>query len=124
MPWKRLLRLLAVLAVVTVAVLAAPVLWLAVDEGAVPEAADAPALPPGVSVTRDEVLCGSGGCWRELTLRGTDGQRAVDVAASVGPSDETCRARGLLDRRRVCSGVRVVGNEVRLYLQFDRSLTG
>ncbi|WP_456599887.1 hypothetical protein [Blastococcus sp. SYSU DS0616] len=111
----------AVLAVATALVLAAPTLRLAFDEGAVPPSSDTPALPTGVTVAREEVACGSGGCWRELTLRGPRGQSAADLAASVGLPQEVCSARSLLDRRRVCTGIHVIGERVLLYVQFDRS---
>lgn len=104
-------------------VLFGPVLWLAVDEEAVPASSDVPALPAGVTVTHEDVQCGSGGCWRELRLRGTGGQSAAEIAAGVGLQHETCQARSLLDRRRVCSGVSVIGDDVRLYVRFDRPLS-
>jgi hypothetical protein len=111
-----------VLAVCVALFLVAPVLWLAVDEGAVPASSDAPALPAGVTVAHEEVMCGSGGCWRELTLNGPDGQAPAELAAILGLPHETCSARSLLDRRRVCSGVTVIGEKVLVYVQFDRSL--
>ncbi|SDY64611.1 hypothetical protein SAMN05660209_03377 [Geodermatophilus africanus] len=55
--------------------LAVPVLWtqwLAIAEGAVPPSTDV-ALLAGVVVAHEDVGCGSGGCWRELTLRGPGG---------------------------------------------------
>lgn len=97
-----------------------PVVSLALDEGAVPPSSDAPSLPVGVRVVDEEVLCGSGGCYRELRLRGPEGQPPDELAASVGLQEEACAPRSLLDRRRVCSGVHVVGDDVVLYVQFDR----
>jgi hypothetical protein len=101
-------------------VLVAPVVSLAVDEGAVPSSSDIPPLPTGVTA-REEERCGSGGCYLWLTLRGPAGQSAEQLAASVGPPQQTCHARGLLDRRRVCSGVEVLAGRVFLYVRFDRS---
>ncbi|MGY1605427.1 hypothetical protein [Geodermatophilus sp. SYSU D00815] len=71
---------------------------------------------------REEVHCGSGGRWREVQLSGPETRSAGDLAASVGLPQEACAARSLLDRRRVCSGVRVAGGRVFLYVRFDRSL--
>ncbi|WP_167305964.1 hypothetical protein [Nocardioides euryhalodurans] len=45
----------------------------------------------------------------------------MEVAASVGISGESCAARSLLDRRVVCTWLKIVGDEVRLFQQFDRS---
>ena len=107
-------------AVVTGLVLAAPVLWLRIDEAGVPPLSDA-RLPAGATVRHEEIQCGSGGCWRELTLDGLPGNSSEERAASIGHPHETCRARSLIDRRRVCTGVTVVGQRIRLYLQYDRS---
>jgi hypothetical protein len=56
----------------------------------------------------------------ERTLTGPD-ESPAELAASVGPPGETCRARSLLDRRRACSGVDVLGNRVVLHVRYDRS---
>lgn len=112
---------LGALVVLTVLVLVLPVLWLQVDEGAVPGASDVPALPAGVAVAHEDVQCGSSGCWRELRLSGPEGRSPAEIAASVGLSHERCAARSLLDRRRICTGVTVVGEQVRLYVRYDRS---
>jgi hypothetical protein len=114
--------LVAGLALAFVVFVATPLLWLTVDETAVPSLDDMPPLPVGVAVAQQEVHCGSGGCWREVTLTGPANQSPPQLAASVGPAREICRARGLLDRREVCRGVQVSGEKVRLYLQFHRPL--
>ena len=41
-------------------------------------------------------------------------------AHGLGLERETCEARSLFDRRRVCTGLNVVSNRVTLYLAFDR----
>ena len=107
-------------AVLTGLVLAAPVLWLQIDEAGVPPLSDA-RLPDGVTVRHEEIRCGSGGCWRELSLDGLPGDSSEERAASIGHPHETCRARSLIDRRRVCSFVTVVGQRIRLHLRYDRS---
>jgi hypothetical protein len=100
-----------------------PVVSLAFDEAAVPAVSDAPPLPEGVTVAHEEVLCGSGGCWRELTLDGPGGRSAGQLSAWLGvePGQEVCAARNLVDRRRVCSGVIELREGAGLYLSFDRS---
>ena len=77
--------------VLAAVVLAAPVLSLVFDEGAVPASSDVPPLPAGVSVVGEEIDCGSGGCWRELTLQGLEGRSPEERAARVGMPHETCR---------------------------------
>ena len=114
--------LFAVLLGLVAVALVAPVWWLEVDESAVPPSADVPSLPVGVTIEHEEVACGSGGCWRALMLRGPEHQSPAELAASVGLPRETCRVRSLLDLRKVCSGVGVVGERVVLYVQFHRPL--
>ncbi len=97
--------------------LVVPVLWVNLDEAAIPPAS---AIPEGVTVVTDGRGCGSGGCWRDLRLRPDEGQSADELAA-LGLERERCTALSWLDRRRVCTGGDVVGDEVRLYQQYDRS---
>lgn len=105
---------LAGLGLLVAALLIAPVVWLALDDTAVPAASDAPDLPDGVTVAEDEVLCASGGCWRQLTLTG---RAASDL---TGIASESCAARSLIDRRVVCTWLDFVDGEARLSLRFDR----
>ena len=88
--------------------LVVPVVRLAVDEGSVPSNRAARAVPAGVEVVAAEVQCGSGGCWRDLTLRWLD-HPAADLRARLGlpPGGMTqrCRAASLVDRRYACVGV-------------------
>lgn len=120
---KRLLLLLALLITVVGVALFGPVVMIEIGDGAaIPPSSDGPDLPAGVDVASDERQCGSGGCWRELTLRGPEHQTAEELAASLDLAEESCRTRSLLDRRRVCTGVTIAGDEVRIYVQFDRRL--
>lgn len=114
--------MVVVLSALAMVFLAAPVLWLTIDEAAVPPASDAPSLPDGVRAADQEVNCASGGCWREWRLSGPQTQSAAGVRDSLGISHEDCAPRGLLDRREVCTWLNVVDGEVRLYLQFKRPL--
>ena len=116
-------RVVLALALSGVVYFVVPVLSLAFDEAAVPAVSDAPPLPEGVTVAHEDVLCGSGGCWRELTLDGPGGRSAGELAAWLGvePGQEICEARNLVDRRRVCSGVSDPARGAVGYLRFDRS---
>lgn len=105
-----------------VAAVTAPVLWLAIDETALPPATDAPPLPDGFAATDPRVNCASGGCWREWTVSGPHAWSTAEVAAGINSTGERCGPRSLLDRREVCWGLEVVGEEVRLFLRFDRPL--
>ncbi|MPV36826.1 hypothetical protein [Georgenia subflava] len=119
---KRLLVLLALLVTVAGVALLRPVVMIEIDDGwAIPPSSDAPDLPAGVTIASDERQCGSGGCWRELTLHGPEHQTPEELAATLDIPEEVCRARSLLDRRRVCTGV-TTHDHVRVYLQFDRHL--
>lgn len=99
----------SVLVVVLVTLwLVVPLLSLAVDEGSVPSNRAARAVPAGVEVVTSEEQCGSGGCWRDLTLR-WPGRSVADLRAKLGlpPGDtsQRCRAASWVDRRRACLGV-------------------
>lgn len=88
--------------------LVVPLLRLAVDEVSVPTDRTARAVPSGVEVVTSEERCGSGGCWRDLTLR-WPGRSATDLRArlDLAPDGTTqrCRAASVLDLRRACVGV-------------------
>ncbi|WP_147264093.1 hypothetical protein [Desertihabitans brevis] len=127
------IAVLSACAVGLAAAVAAPVLWLQVDEMAVPPAAELAPLPAGVTVVADEVQCASGGCWRELTVDGSEGGSEAELAAGVGAAlglptgidgepGESCHARSWLDLRRVCTGVGVRRGDVYVYLQYERLL--
>lgn len=119
---KRLFVLLALLVTIAGVALVGPVVMIEVDDGwAIPPSSDAPDLPAGVTIASDERQCGSGGCWRELTLRGAELEELEALAATLGMPEEVCRARSLLDWRRVCTGV-TVGDHVRVFLRFERRL--
>ncbi|RYY06888.1 MAG: hypothetical protein EON55_22390, partial [Alphaproteobacteria bacterium] len=88
--------------------LVVPLLRLAVDESSVPSDRAAQALPAGAQIVTAELQCGSGGCWRDLTLRWPD-HSATELRAKLGlPPGSTvqrCRPASLLDRRYACVGV-------------------
>ena len=117
MPWRTLLRGILAPAILLALVLVTPVLWLGIDEGGVPSSY-VPPLPAGVTVEREEVLCGSGGCWRQLELSGPVADPEPLLPQGVGVQHEVCRPLGLLDRRQVCSHL---GGPRLLIVQFDRS---
>ena len=108
------------LVVVAVLALAAPALLVRWDEAAVPPSSDVPALPADVTITADEVFCGSGGCYRTVRLRPAAGQTPLELATVLALPHEECSARSLLDRRVVCTGLHVLDDEVSVYLLFDR----
>ena len=122
MGWKTVALLVALLLEVAVFGLGAPVVLLVIDEAAVPPASAAPDLPAPVTATHRGVKCGSGGCWREWTLRGPEGTSGTELADSLDLADERCSARSLLDRRVVCTWVDG-GREARLFVRYDRPLT-
>ena len=122
MRWRTVGAVVVLLTGLVVAALAAPVLWLTIDEAAVPPASEAPALPEGVTAESKGVSCASGGCWREWTLSRPPSPSGRRLAERLDLSEESCVPPGLLDRRRVCTWVNVVGGEVHLYVQYDRPL--
>lgn len=100
---------MAVLALVLVTLwLVVPLLRLAVDEGSVPSNRAAKAVPTGVEIVSAEVQCGSGGCWRDLTLRWPE-HSTTELRTRLGlpppGTAQRCRPASLLDRRHACVGV-------------------
>ncbi|WP_369375104.1 hypothetical protein AB1046_10705 [Promicromonospora sp. Populi] len=109
------------LAVVAAVGLTFPPLWLLVDEWAKPPASALPALPDGARVVAEDMGCGSGGCWRELTVDAPDGMSGEELAAEVMPEGETSAFQGVLDLRRVVTGVMDTGaGSARFYVGYDR----
>jgi hypothetical protein len=109
------------LAVIAAVALVLPPLSLAVDESAMPPASSLPALPEGARVTGEDMGCGSGGCWRELTVDAPHGMSGEELAAEVLPDGGVCPFQGTFDLRRVCSWVMETGAEsVQVNLQYDR----
>jgi hypothetical protein len=109
------------LAAVAVVALALPPLSLAVDEMAMPPASALPALPEGARVTGEEMGCGSGGCWLELTVDAPRGMSDEELKAEVLPDGEECGFRGVLDLRRVCAGaIDIETNPAQFFVRYER----
>jgi len=116
-----MVRGVVALAVAAALGLSLPLLLLALDESAMPPASSLPALPDGARVTAEDMGCGSGGCWLELTVDAPAGMSGEALAAETLADGEECAFRGVLDLRRVCAGV--IGVEVeaaRFYVQYER----
>jgi hypothetical protein len=109
------------LAAIAAAALALPPLSLAVDESAVPPASSLPALPEGARVTGEDMGCGSGGCWLELTVGAPHGMSGKELVTEVLPDGRSCAFQGTFDLRRVCSWVMETKAEsVQVNLQYER----
>src|SRR5690348_10997596 len=116
MPWRTLMRWLVASAVLLGLVLLLPVLWMkTVDEAGVPTGV--PPLPAGVTVVGEDMRCGSGGCWRELELRGPVDVQVEGWPDGTGWPHQVCRVASLFDRRQVC--IYLTGAD-RLVVQYDR----
>lgn len=101
--------------------LSVPLLLLALDESAMPPASSLPALPDGARMAAEDMGCGSGGCWLELTVDAPAGMSGEELAAETLSDGEECAFRGVLDLRRVCAGVIDVEEEAaRFYVQYER----
>ena len=98
-----------------------PPLWLIVDESAMPPASVLPTLPDGARVVGQDMGCGSGGCWRELTVEAPAGMSGEELAARVLPDGSASAFQGVLDLRRVTSAVMdVEAGSARFAVQYDR----
>lgn len=117
----RVLRWVIAFGIVAAVLLAAPVIWVHINDAAVPPG---PKVPADVTVLSRDVFCGSGGCYRELVLVGSTGQSGLDLVAALElqVGSEECRPRSLIDRRSACRYVEGVdGDEVRLTTYYDRN---
>lgn len=91
-----------VVAVLVTLWLVVPLLRLAVDEMSVPADRAARAVPSGVEVVTSEEQCGSGGCWRDLTLRWpcrSTAELCTRLGLAPNGTTQRCRAASFLDRR-------------------------
>jgi hypothetical protein len=118
---RSVVRGVVALAAIAVVALALPPLSLAVDESAIPPTSALPALPDGARVTGEEMGCGSGGCWLELTVDPPQGMSDKELTAEVLPDGYECAFRGVLDLRRACTGVIDVETKtVQFFVQYER----
>jgi hypothetical protein len=67
------------------------------DEGALPPASRAPRIPAGATLVAADKACGSGGCWREITVRPAAGQTAEELARQMGLTGEQQKSPTLTD---------------------------
>ncbi|MCO7272240.1 hypothetical protein [Cellulosimicrobium cellulans] len=80
--------------------LVGPVLWVELDEAGTPPV---PTFADGIQVVHEETGCGSGGCWRELTLSWSGHDRdAVRARVDLDGAGRRCDAMSVLDRRVRC----------------------
>ncbi|WP_421015438.1 hypothetical protein [Glutamicibacter creatinolyticus] len=97
----------------------AAVLWVRLDEAAVPGTSAFPDQPTELVVGEPELQCASGGCWRELEVQAGTAARARQLATDLGLETEQCGAWNPLIWRRTCIGAHVAGTAVRIYAQYD-----
>ncbi|MEU9128653.1 MFS transporter [Kitasatospora sp. NPDC048540] len=82
-----------------------------------PSARDVPQLPPGLVELSQQTGCGTGNCFRLVVVGSTTGLSPAETARALGRPKETCRPNGLLlDRRKLCVGVRATEERVVLYV--------
>lgn len=86
-----------------------------------PPASSLPTLPDGARVTGEDMGCGSGGCWLELTVDAPAGMLGEELASQVVGDGTTCAFQGLLDLRRVCSwAMDVEAGSAQFNVQYER----
>ncbi|MFD6423768.1 hypothetical protein [Streptomyces sp. NPDC060198] len=87
--------------------LVASLLYALVLTGAsTPAASAVPALPAGLTVESQSEGCGSGNCYRLLTIGSENGLSYQEIIRRLGITHEKCRPNGwLLDRRDLCVGL-------------------
>ena len=106
---RRTLRNVRAVIVVVVALLGAlslavgAILFFHPWDTALPPASENPPLPSDVTVTSTDSRCGSGGCWRELTVRGDPGEAPSSLADRLGLTREICHEQPGPTPRRVCA---------------------
>ncbi|KAA1426719.1 hypothetical protein [Nocardioides antri] len=93
-----------------VVLLAGAVLFATLAGDPQPSADELPELPDGYSVGTVHPGCGSGGCYLVADVEGPPGTTPGEMVDALAPVTQ-CRAHGLLDRRRLCTAVAVVGHD-------------
>ena len=56
-----------------------------------------PDLPSGATIVAEDMDCGSGGCWREITVAPAAGQSPEDLAQEMDLSEEQRKSPTLFD---------------------------
>ncbi|GIF45159.1 hypothetical protein BC793_1723 [Actinoplanes xinjiangensis] len=56
-----------------------------------------PDLPSGAAIVAEDMGCGSGGCWREITVAPAAGQSPEDLAQEMNLSEEQHQSPTLFD---------------------------
>lgn len=75
-------------------------LWLktmANEFGDLPPRSRTPDLPSGATIVAEDTGCGSGGCWREITVAPAAGQSPEDLAEEMDLSEEQHKSPTLSD---------------------------
>ncbi|MDP9792693.1 hypothetical protein J2S43_001205 [Catenuloplanes nepalensis] len=95
-------------------------LWLSAfgGEGALPPQWRIPDVPPGVTVVRESDECGSGGCWRQLTLVPAAGSSPEELARRMGLTEERTMPPALLDPAFVTVGASPSGGTLTVYVRY------
>lgn len=88
-------------------------------EASVPSRAELPDLPAGLRIDNESEGCGSGNCYREFDVVGSEGELAESILVQL-PAEEECSAHSLIDRRPLCVGYRLQGDVVRGYVSLGK----
>jgi hypothetical protein len=72
-------------------------LTLGNEVGALPPVSRIPSLPAGATIVAEGKGCGSGGCWREITVVPAAGQSPEDLTQEMDLAEEQRRSPTLLD---------------------------
>jgi hypothetical protein len=67
------------------------------ESGELPPESRLPILPAGATVVAEGKGCGSGGCWREITVAPAAGQSPEELAQQMNLSEAQRRSPTLLD---------------------------
>jgi hypothetical protein len=105
---KALLLPISLIALCGAVALSIPVLWLELDEAAIPPRSSVGPLPEGAQASAPDKGCGSGGCWIEVTVTAPAGLSGAELAAEVLPDGPSCAFRSVVDLRRVCTEIESV----------------
>jgi len=88
--------------------------WLFTDEGDLPPDDLSGRLPAGLEVVAQDKQCGSGGCWRQYTVRDSGDAKVDAVAGKLRVSGlEGCRhSLWIPDLRRRCTHISTTSTAV------------
>lgn len=99
------------------------ILWTAIDEGAVPSDSAFQVIPLPSEAGKISTGCGSGGCWREMSVDVRPPHTSRSLAAEMGLAKERCEPTNLWTLRKTCTGISSDAGGLKVYVRYSGILS-